>query len=218
MVKEKENLEKAAKVKHAKHLSKQKHKNKRTTKPVNLSILMKKERKEESKPAEEKDTKINIKTETYKENRPRPKPNKLLFAKMKPEDSDTSDEDEWMSSGSSLDNINLLEDPTNVCEVTPCDKVTAGDFVLVQFTGGKRNSTHFKYVTIVQDVFPDGEILVISLKKNNEEKTVFSLLEDDVSTITTSQMIGKLPTPEMKGTENRVKYVLFEKPVEVFEA
>ena len=48
-----------------------------------------------------------------------------------------------------------------------------GDHVLVKFVGGKRNTTSYRYACIIQALFDDNKIEVMSLKLlNNEDKTV----------------------------------------------
>lgn len=129
----------------------------------------------------------------------------------------TSDENEpWIESGSSLDDVSIIgEEPWNFIELIPVTDYNPGDFVLVKFLGGKRNSTSYRYVAIIQEIYPDDEIRVMCLK-NTSDKTVFCIQEDDVSTVKTSAILGKLPNPDMKGSEGRFKYV-FQKPVDVFE-
>ncbi|KAG5875259.1 hypothetical protein JTB14_021247 [Gonioctena quinquepunctata] len=98
------------------------------------------------------------------------------------------------------------------------NNVSAGDYVLVKFFGGKRKTTQYRYVCVVQNVLhKENEIEVMSMKVSNTEKDVFRVDESDVSLVEMSAIIGKLPSPEILVVGDRVKYQ-FPKPVDVFES
>ncbi|KAG5862162.1 hypothetical protein JTB14_029290 [Gonioctena quinquepunctata] len=126
-------------------------------------------------------------------------------------DSESSDEED------SLDDVTISEEK-EYCELDGMNNVSAGDYVLVKFFGGKRTTTQYRYVCVVQNVLhKENEIKVMSMKVSNTEKDVFRVDESDVSLVEMSATIGKLPSPEILVIGDRVKYQ-FSKPVDVFES
>ncbi|KAG5869645.1 hypothetical protein JTB14_003582 [Gonioctena quinquepunctata] len=126
-------------------------------------------------------------------------------------DSESSDEED------SLDDVTISEEE-EYCELDGMNNVSAGDYVLVKFFGGKRKTTQYRYVCVVQNVLhKENEIKVMSMKVSNTEKDVFRVDESDVSLVEMSATIGKLPSPEILVIGDRVKYQ-FSKPVDVFES
>ncbi|KAG5871205.1 hypothetical protein JTB14_019301 [Gonioctena quinquepunctata] len=129
----------------------------------------------------------------------------------------SSDEEVWTDSGDSLDDVTISEEK-EYCELDGMNNVSAGDYVLVKFFGGKRKTTQYRYVCVVQNVLhEENEIEVMSMKVSNTEKDVFRVDESDVSLVEMSAIIGKLPSPEILVIGDRVKYQ-FPKPVDVFES
>lgn len=132
-------------------------------------------------------------------------------------DSESSNEEEWTDSGDSLDDVTISEEK-EYCELDVMNNVSAGDYVLVKFFGGKRKTTQYRYVCVVQNVLhEENEIEVMSMKVSNTEKDVFTVDDSDVSLVEMSAIIGKLPFPEILVIGDRVKYQ-FPKPVDVFES
>lgn len=131
-------------------------------------------------------------------------------------ESDTSEES-WIESDDSLEGINLLDDSDEACELKQVSNLGVGDFVLVTFSGGKRKTVLYRYVCIIQKIFPDKEIEVMAMKCANESKTVFRMDEKDVSVIKKTNVLGQLPSPELFLSGDRMKYK-FSKPVDVFES
>ncbi|KAG5889814.1 hypothetical protein JTB14_025593 [Gonioctena quinquepunctata] len=126
-------------------------------------------------------------------------------------DSESSDEED------SLDDVTISEEK-EYCELDGMNNVSAGDYVLVKFFGGKRKTTQYRYVCVVQNVLhKENEIKVMSMKVSNTEKDVFRVDESDVSLVEMSATIGKLPSPEILVIGDRVK-CQFSKPVDVFES
>lgn len=127
----------------------------------------------------------------------------------------SDEEKDWVESGSSLDDISIIgEDPNDYCDMMPSKDLKVGDFILVKFLGGKRNSTTYRYLATIQEVYPDKELMVMFLKNISDNKG-FTMKIDDVSNIKIRDVLGKLPVPEIKESEGRHKYV-FEKPVDVY--
>lgn len=97
------------------------------------------------------------------------------------------------------------------------DTLKKGKFAIVQFKGGKRLTSIYKYLCLIDDVDDeDGECRVVSLKCLNDSKKIFSLLETDVSDVKFEQIIGITPDPTISLKGERI-YYQFSKPLEIFE-
>lgn len=126
----------------------------------------------------------------------------LIERKMKREkawSSDSETEEEWVESGSSIDDISDFE---NIKENKSND-VQKGDFILTKFPGKKR---FLNYVCVVQKVYGQEEFEVTALNVCNEQKTIFTLNEKDISIIRKDQIITALPIPAIKYSGCRLKY------------
>ncbi|KAF0705147.1 Uncharacterized protein FWK35_00037444, partial [Aphis craccivora] len=86
--------------------------------------------------------------------------------------------------------------------------IKPGCFLLVDFIGGLRKKTHFKYVCLVKTVDEDdGEITVQGLQKEDDYSAVFSFIDNDISTITPEMIIAMLPCPNQKQQGRKTMYV-----------
>lgn len=95
--------------------------------------------------------------------------------------------------------------------------LSTGKFILVQFRGGKRNTTVFKYVCLIEAVDEKlMEIKVTGLKSWDASKMLFNIVETDVSYITMDQIIGILPDPGLQMKGERILYS-FSSAVPVYE-
>lgn len=172
--------------------------------------------------SEEDMTLIKNKCGKLKNGRPKPVGNrKTKLGKQKrniPKDPETSEDEEWLESGDSLQDIDLLEDePAEICEVIEPNEVKIGDYVLVQFKGGKRKTVIYKYVCVVQKTYPvTDEYDVMCMNMISGNKTLFKLNEADVSLIHKNDIIGILPVPFMSCTGQHMQYC-FAQPVDVCE-
>lgn len=94
-------------------------------------------------------------------------------------------------------------------EVVEIRDIKEGDFVLVSFVGGKRNTCKFVYLCCVQEVNTDeDEIRVMGFKSTNSDvRKSFVAQEDDVSIVNFSQIISVLPAPDVTMSERRLTYV-----------
>lgn len=69
---------------------------------------------------------------------------------------------------------------------------------MVNFIGGHRKKTLFKYVCLVQSVDDDdGDVIVQGLKQRDCIGTQFSTNDGDMSTITAEMIQAILPDPNM---------------------
>lgn len=133
------------------------------------------------------------------------------------EDSETSEEEEWKESDDSLADVDPFVVDQDFCEIDSPNNLSIGDYLLIKFLGGRRQTTQYRYVCIVQALYDDdNEIEVMSLKVLNKDKTMFRLDEDDISTVNKTAVLGKLPVPEMLTSGDRIKYKFF-KSVDVYE-
>jgi len=95
--------------------------------------------------------------------------------------------------------------------------IKVGTFLLVNFLGGHRNKTHFKYVCLVQSIdYDDGEIIVKGMKKEDSKGTEFSIDDHDICTITSEMIEAILPDPSIiiKGRKLIYKFKGFVKVYE----
>ena len=110
------------------------------------------------------------------------------------------------------------EDPEDYLEVESCKRedLAIGAFVLVNFIGGKRNTTSFKYVCAIEALEGSDEVQVVGLKSMNDLKQDFFIVETDKSYVKIDQIAGLLPVPLIKNKGTRIFYH-FNKKIPVFE-
>lgn len=97
-------------------------------------------------------------------------------------------------------------------------KITQGTHILVQFLGGQRKATKFRYVGVCQSqIDDDGEVKVTFFKviSGNNGK-IFRIDEEDTSYVIFNKILGILPNPKIILKGDRIFYE-FPKPVDVFE-
>lgn len=131
--------------------------------------------------------------------------------------SSSSSDDSELSFRESDDSVNELEEDYQ--ELTPANtnNLQIGKFVLAAFKGGRRLSSLYKYLCVVNSVdHNDGEYRVTSLKCTNESKKIFSMVETDTSDVMFEEIIGIVPDPNVILKGERVYYA-FQKPIDVFE-
>ena len=123
------------------------------------------------------------------------------------EESNTS----WAASGKSDGGDDYIgpdmEDSTEIYEVTTIKEIKEGDFILAEFKGGKRNKSTYKFVCIVQATISDTDKSVMAMNAIDTTHTTFKTNENDVSIISFNAVLGKLPTPRIGISGERVKYI-----------
>ncbi|XP_074040900.1 uncharacterized protein [Leptinotarsa decemlineata] len=127
-------------------------------------------------------------------------------------DSETCEDEEWVESGDSVDDISFQE----TMDVTDSDdenklQFKESDYVLVSFPGKKK--VH-RYVCVIQTIFPNDEPEVVEMKQFENDKKVFRLNDNDVSIISLDQILEKLNFPKISAAGDRLKYE-FDKDIEV---
>lgn len=108
-------------------------------------------------------------------------------------------------SGNEMSDDREMEIPTNDIKA-----IKEGDFVLVSFMGGKRNASRFVYLCCLQAIEGD-EFKVLGFKSIDNSARSFVANEDDVSTVTSRQIIGILSAPAINMKERRLTYTFPKK-------
>lgn len=106
-------------------------------------------------------------------------------------------------------------EPQTCVELQEPSNLKSGDFLLAMFKGGRRGCTTYKYVVTIDSVLENDEFRVIGLKSDGDKKT-FKMVDNDVSVIRKSDILGVLPVPNVLCTGGRFKYT-FISDVDVFE-
>lgn len=154
------------------------------------------------------------KGERKKREREQEKTTKKL--KMSEEFSSEDNEEEWEESGSSLDDIDseMGVDPVDLLSK---DDLRPGNFILVAFKYlGKRSSVTYKYVASITKANNENEVEVHCLKSMDREKRSFTYIKNDIWSVDTKDILGKLPEPTLVQDVRSLKTV-FSSPIEVFE-
>lgn len=111
-------------------------------------------------------------------------------------------------------NEEITQDIRNVNK----DDLKEGDFILVKFMGGKRNTTEFIYLCVVEnlDDLVDDMVQVMGLKRVDTANKEFVVDEKDVSNILFNQILGIVSHPEISLKGERFRYI-FKHPLNVKE-
>lgn len=92
-----------------------------------------------------------------------------------------------------------------------------GFFFLVSFKGGKRMTTIYKYICMVDSVGDEEmEIQVTSLKCIDSSKTLFTHNDNDKSDVPYDDVLGIISEPRIILRGERMLYK-FEKAIDIFE-
>lgn len=94
------------------------------------------------------------------------------------------------------------EDYQDLQPVDPNTNLKQGKFAIVVFKGGKRMTTFYKYLCVIEEIdLDEDEVKVMTLRCTNDDSTVFSISENDVCYEPIDQIIGITPDPTivMKG-------------------
>lgn len=90
--------------------------------------------------------------------------------------------------------------------------IRVGDFILVKFLGGKKKTFFDRYICVIQKIYTQDDIEVISQKSFNG-KSCFKL-KDYYSVW---RYYWKIAKPEIQNAGDRMKYV-FSKDIDILEA
>lgn len=119
-------------------------------------------------------------------------------------DSDSNDLSFNESDASEWEEKSDIEE--EVIEVSSIKELKEGDFIIVQYKGGKRMVTTFTYLCIIQQIISPEEIEIMGLRSADFLKKIFTVKEKDVSVISLKQVVGKVKEPQMVVTGERVSY------------
>lgn len=142
---------------------------------------------------------------------------KTVKKKSKKVESDSDEEIEDMSLEESDETEEeLLEEFATLKPVNE-ENIKLGSFVVATFKGGKRGTTVFKYVCVIENFGnTKDEIEVIGLRSVDKDKKCFIVNDKDRSFIEMSQIIGILLDPIISLNGERIRYT-FHGKVDVFE-
>ncbi|CAG2057570.1 unnamed protein product [Timema podura] len=111
--------------------------------------------------------------------------NKTSKHKLMDLESSSEEGKEWVESGDSLIDIDIFKNDQedNFVEYERPLEISNGNYVLVAFIGGKRNTVTFKYVSVVQKVFDKNDIEVMAMRSLAGKKDTFIMKESDISVV-----------------------------------
>ncbi|KAF5296255.1 hypothetical protein FQA39_LY12592 [Lamprigera yunnana] len=142
---------------------------------------------------------------------------KFQNARKKGSSSEDEDEEEWIESGDSLDDIviNEVTDQETDDIIFQVEDLKVGDYILALFVStGKRAVVHYKYVAKILHVLEGDDFEVQCLKSLDETKTTFKFIENDQCVITKKEILGRLPDPQLLQF-GRILKTVFPAEVEV---
>lgn len=187
-----------------------------------VEVLQRLKEAEEKKQLKGKKTeKINKRKIEYPEASTSGKQQKIK-KKKKPrqiENSSSSDEAEIVLDDISDGSFENESHENEVLDINPCtlSDLATGNFIFVNFKGGKRGVTKFKYVCAIENIEENiEEIKVVGLKSVDSTYHNFAVVETDISYITFNQIIGLLPMPLIHNKGERIFYH-FDKKIPVIE-
>ncbi|KAL3286012.1 hypothetical protein HHI36_000526 [Cryptolaemus montrouzieri] len=167
-----------------------------------------------------------LKTQRYNVNRPQRQRKKLLH--VEPGKSVAGPSTQLSSSEEENENIQLddnSEDDESIDEPTAdpieyfeptLDNIIFGKFVLVKFLSGSRKKTEFRYVCLIQKVLKDNVFEVVGLKSAHS-RSVFKLVENDVSTVQIGDIVALLPDPKCVKISDRIIRYHFPNDINIKE-
>ncbi|KAF5306511.1 hypothetical protein FQA39_LY18928 [Lamprigera yunnana] len=114
--------------------------------------------------------------------------------KKAPLSSEDEDEEEWIESGDSLDDIviNEVTDQETDDIIFQVEDLKVGDYILALFVStGKRAVVHYKYVAKILQVLEGDDFEVQCLKSLDKTKTTFKFIENDQCVIAKKEILGR---------------------------
>lgn len=92
----------------------------------------------------------------------------------------------------------------------------SGKFAVVSFKGGRRGTTTYKYVCLINDVDLEEEEVRVTALKSDSSRKVFCVDENDISYVRFEQILGICEEPDLLLKGERVFYQ-FRSPIDIFE-
>ncbi|KAF5271387.1 hypothetical protein FQA39_LY08185 [Lamprigera yunnana] len=99
-----------------------------------------------------------------------------------------------------------ISDDGNEGEEVSLDELKEGTFIFAKFKGGKRNLTVFVYLSVVQELREDGNIVVMGLKNTDSEKKEYVAEEKEICEINLKEIVRLVEEPELIVKGERVSY------------
>lgn len=87
------------------------------------------------------------------------------------------------------------------------DTIKPGTYVLVDFTGGTRQKSHYTYVCVVSSILNDEEYSVTGFKSVNITKTTFQIVENDICNINFNAIKAILPDPIIQCQDRKLCHI-----------
>lgn len=190
------------------------------TSPQVIQYLQKKEEtKKKKEDDKEKRKQVREAKKIEKEEQKKMAAEEKRKKKQKREISSSSDSSVSVETGSDIEveennsdvNEENIELVNNFCK----ENLKEGDFILAKFMGGKRSTTEFIYLCVIEHLYED-MAQILGFKSAETTKREFVVDEGDVSSITFDQIITILPSPEIQMKGERFRYI-FNKPLKVKE-
>lgn len=135
-------------------------------------------------------------------------------------DPESSESESWNSKMDVSFNKEPIAHPLSSDQIIPVSNdlpnLNTGDYIWIEFESvGKKKLKH-KYVTTIIKIISQNEFEVQCFKSNNEENTEFVPIENDVSIVDITNILYKLPSPDLR-LQNRHLITVFPGVVDVFE-
>ncbi|KAG5867707.1 hypothetical protein JTB14_019124 [Gonioctena quinquepunctata] len=128
----------------------------------------------------------------------------------------SSEEEEWVERGSIIDNIDDENQEQDEILLFSVEDSNLGDYILASFQSvGKRASSN-KYVSKILKILPENAYEIQGLRSLDGSKIVFKYIDNDMSLINKSDILGKLPDPQLI-QDGRILKISFPTAVDVFE-
>ena len=125
--------------------------------------------------------------------------------RMPKEQSDTSTDENEIVCLSESDSP--CEEDIIILKNVDLPDLSQGKFIVVQFKGGKRGTTIFKCLCVIEEVdIINEKIKVAGLKSCDDSKMLFHVVDNDVHYINMQQIVGLLPNPGIQLKGDRIFY------------
>jgi len=135
-------------------------------------------------------------------------------------DTESSESEKSWNSNMDVSFEEPLAQPLSSDQILPVSSdqpdLNTGDYILIEFESIGKRKLKFKYVATVVSIINQSEYEVQCFEANNEENTEFVPIENDISIVDLTNILYKLPSPELR-LQNRHLISVFPGVVDVFE-
>lgn len=133
-----------------------------------------------------------------------------------PLDNDSSDSESWNSKMNSSVSESLAEPLGPLEEIVNISNLKPGDYILVEFESNNKRRIKYKYVATVEQIMSSNEVEIQCFESVDEENTEFVIIDNDISVIDFSNILGKLPFPNLR-KRGRQLLSVFPGVVDIFQ-